>query len=44
MSDYLYNNMDLNEGNMSKTRASYVCEAACVNYAKRINYFPFRKN
>ena len=41
MSDYLYNNMDLNEGNMSKTRASYVCEAACVNYAKRINYFPY---
>ena len=41
MSDYLYNNMDLNEGNMSKTRAAYVCEAACVYYAKRINYIPF---
>ena len=41
MSDYLYNNMDLNEGNMSKTRASYVCEAACCYYAKRLNYLPY---
>lgn len=28
MSDYLYNNKDLNEGEMSKTRAAYVCESA----------------
>ncbi len=41
MSDYLYNNMDLSEGNMSKTRASYVCEAACAFYAKRIDYLPY---
>ena len=41
MSDYLYNNMDLSEGNMSKTRASYVCEAACAYYAKRIDYYPY---
>ena len=36
MSDYLYNNMELNEGDMSKTRASYVCESACVKYAEAI--------
>ena len=41
MSDYLYNNMLLNEGSMSKTRASYVCEAACVYYAKEINFVPY---
>ncbi len=41
MSDYLYKNMDLNEGNMSKTRASYVCEAACCYYAKSLNYLPY---
>ena len=41
MSDYLYNNMDLSEGNMSKIRASYVCEAACAFYAKRLDYFPY---
>lgn len=38
MSDYLYKNMDLSEGDMSKTRASYVCESACCKYAEAINY------
>lgn len=41
MSDYLYNNMNLSEGDMSKTRASYVCESACAKYAEVINYKPF---
>ena len=41
MSDYLYNNMDLSEGDMSKTRASYVCESACAKYAEVINYVPY---
>ena len=41
MSDYLYNNLNLSEGNMSKTRASYVCEAACAYYAKEIDYIPY---
>ena len=41
MSDYLYRNMDISEGQMSKTRASYVCESACVTYAKEINYMPY---
>ena len=41
MSDYLYNNMELTEGEMSKTRASYVCESACAKYAEEINYVPY---
>lgn len=41
MSDFLYNNMDLSEGDMSKTRASYVCESACAKYAELINYKPY---
>lgn len=41
MSDYLYRNMDISEGQMSKTRASYVCESACATYAKEINYLPY---
>ena len=41
MSDYLYNNKDLNEGEMSKTRAAYVCESACSEYAKVLNYKPY---
>ena len=30
MSDYLYNNYDKEEGEMTKLRASYVCENAVV--------------
>lgn len=41
MSDYLYNNLELDEGEMSKTRASYVCENACAKYAEEINYIPY---
>ena len=41
MSDYLYNNMELTEGEMSKTRASYVCENACAKYAEELNYVPY---
>ena len=41
MSDYLYNNKDFSEGEMSKTRAAYVCESACAEYAKVINYKPY---
>ena len=40
-SDYLYNNMELSEGDMSKTRASYVCESACAKYAEVLNFKPF---
>ena len=41
MSDYLYNNLELSEGDMSKTRASYVCESACAKYAEAINFKPY---
>ena len=34
ISDYLYNEKHLEEGTMTKMRASYVCEAACCTYAK----------
>lgn len=43
VSDYLYNKTDLPEGIMSKTRASYVCEKALAEYAKKIGYIPFIK-
>ncbi len=35
-SEYLFLNTDYNEGDMSKIRASYVCEEALYNYAKDI--------
>jgi ribonuclease-3 len=37
VSEYLYLNMDLQEGGLSKIRASYVCEAALAKYAKDID-------
>ena len=37
MSEYFYLNTNLSEGDMSKIRASYVCEAALYEYAKQIN-------
>ena len=37
MSEYYYLNTDLNEGEMSKERASYVCEIALATYARKIN-------
>lgn len=36
ISDYLYKEKHLEEGTMTKMRASYVCEAACCTYAKKI--------
>jgi ribonuclease-3 len=36
ISDYLYNEKHLEEGTMTKMRASYVCEAACCTYAKKV--------
>ena len=35
-SEYFYLNTDLPEGEMSKTRASFVCENALATYAKKI--------
>jgi len=36
MSDYIYKNMDLPEGKMTKIRASYVCESALYEYSNEI--------
>ena len=36
ISDYLYNEKHLEEGTMTKMRASYVCEAACCTYSKKL--------
>lgn len=36
ISDYLYNEKELQEGTMTKFRATYVCEAACCAYAKEL--------
>lgn len=41
ISDYLYNNFNESEGQMSKTRASYVCESACAKYAELIGFKPY---
>ena len=43
VSEYLYKNTDLPEGVMSKTRASYVCEKALVEYEKKIGYKDYIK-
>lgn len=36
ISDYLFNEKHLEEGTMTKMRASYVCEAACCTYAREL--------
>lgn len=41
ISDYLFNSEDLNEGDMTKKRASFVCEEALCEYAKDIGYVPY---
>lgn len=43
ISDYLYENSNLPEGVMSKTRASYVCERALAEYEKKIGYKEYIK-
>ncbi len=40
ISEYLYLNTDFDEGELSKLRASYVCESALSHYAKEIGYIP----
>ena len=43
MSDYLYNNYDKEEGEMTKLRASYVCENACSTYASSLDFSKYIK-
>lgn len=43
VSDYLYNNYHLVEGEMTKTRANYVCEKALSTYALELNLSEYIK-
>jgi len=43
ISDYLYRNMNFKEGDMTKIRASYVCENALVEYAKELKLSDYIK-
>ncbi len=43
VSDYLYRNMYKEEGDMTKIRASYVCENALYEYAKDLNLSDYIK-
>ena len=43
LSDYLYNNFNIKEGDMTKIRASYVCENACFTYATDLNFSKYIK-
>ena len=43
VSDYLYKNMKKAEGDMTKLRASYVCENALCEYAKDLNLSKYIK-
>ena len=43
MSDYLYNNLDVKEGDMTKLRASYVCENALYVYASDLSLSKYIK-
>ena len=40
MSEYFFKNGEFTEGEMSKIRASYVCENALYEYSKKINLIP----
>ncbi len=42
-SDYLYNHMDVKEGDMTKLRASYVCENALYEYSKDLDLSKYIK-
>lgn len=43
ISEYFYKNTNLNEGEMSKIRASYVCEQANYEYAKSLDLIKYIK-
>lgn len=42
-SEYLYKNMNVKEGDMTKLRASYVCENACYTYATDLGFSKYIK-
>ena len=43
VSDYLFRHKNVEEGDMTKIRASYVCENACFTYASDLNFSEYIK-
>lgn len=43
MSDYLYNTMNFEEGQMTRMRAAYVCEEALYKYSLKLNFNEYVK-
>ena len=43
VSDYLFKNLEIKEGDMTKLRASYVCENALYEYSKDLNLSKYIK-
>lgn len=43
ISDYLFKNLEIKEGDMTKLRASYVCENALYEYSKKLNLSEYIK-
>jgi len=43
VSDYLYKNTNIEEGDMTKIRSNYVCENALYEYAKSLNFSDYIK-
>ena len=43
VSDYLYKTLNVEEGDMTKLRASYVCENACFTYATDLGFSNYIK-
>ncbi len=43
ISDYLYKHKNMKEGDMTKIRASYVCENACFTYASDLQFSNYIK-
>ncbi len=43
ISDFLYNKLAVKEGDMTKIRASYVCENACYTYASDLGFSNYIK-
>lgn len=43
ISEYLYDNFNVEEGDLTKIRASYVCENACFTYANDLNFSNYIK-
>ena len=43
MSDYIYKNFEKDEGNMTKTRANYVCEDALAEYMNDLDLIKYIK-